>query len=128
MAELLIKAISAAHADPVKDARGCYKQGDVAAIFDNGHEWGAEEGLPKFWIIKLPNITVAEAYQLEVMISMYDTPAPTPDSTVLRRRTAFFDVSLLNGGQRNTLFNTGMLTLLANFTQAQKFITYKTAP
>lgn len=61
MAELLIKAVSATHPDPVKQARGCYQQGDPVVVMPDGHEWGAAEGLPTFWIVKAPGVTVAEA-------------------------------------------------------------------
>jgi hypothetical protein len=58
MAEILIKAIDYTHSDPDKDRRGSYKKGMPVVIFEDGHLWGAEEGLPKFVIIKIPGVSV----------------------------------------------------------------------
>jgi len=72
MAELLVKAIDAVCTDPgkspaelaAKDARGCYKRGDVVVVMPDGHAWGAMEGPPKFWVVKVPGLSVeaAQAY------------------------------------------------------------------
>lgn len=59
MAELLIKATSASHADPEKDEAGCYKKGDIVGLQPDGHEWGAKEGLPTFVRVKVPGLPVA---------------------------------------------------------------------
>lgn len=48
MARLAIKAISRIHSDPVKDQLGSYKRGMPAMLFEDGHVWGGDEGLPKF--------------------------------------------------------------------------------
>lgn len=56
MAELLIKARNAQHADPDKDRRGCYKRGDIVVVMPDGHAWGAKEGLPNFVKIKIPGL------------------------------------------------------------------------
>lgn len=58
MAELLIKATSASHADPEKDESGCYKKGDIVGLQSDGHEWGAKEGLPNFIRVKVPGLSV----------------------------------------------------------------------
>lgn len=56
MAEFLVKAVSATHSDPEKDARGCYKRGDIVVSMPDGHEWGREETLPTFVVVKVPGI------------------------------------------------------------------------
>jgi hypothetical protein len=56
MAELLIKARNAQHADPDIDRQGCYKRGDIVVVMPDGHEWGAKEGLPNFVKIKIPGL------------------------------------------------------------------------
>lgn len=63
MAELLIKAIDATHSAPAKDARGCYKRGDPVVVMPDGHAWGTREALPKFVLLKVPGVTVAQAQQ-----------------------------------------------------------------
>jgi hypothetical protein len=59
MAELLIKAIDASNPDPSKDESGCYKKGDIVHVSDDGHEWGSQEGLPTFVVVKCPGVPVA---------------------------------------------------------------------
>lgn len=62
MAELLIKAIDAiVEDDPVKDKAGSYKRGDVVVIYPDGHEYGKIEGLPKFMIVKIPDLSFKDA-------------------------------------------------------------------
>jgi len=58
MAQILVKAIDATHADPVKDRRGCYKRGMPVVVMPDSHTWGREEGLPTFVIIKIPGVSV----------------------------------------------------------------------
>ena len=53
MCEILVKAVDAAHSEPVKDQRGCYKSGGIVAVMPDGHEWGKEECLPKFYVFRL---------------------------------------------------------------------------
>ena len=59
MAEILVKAVSAAHVDPVKDRRGCYKRGYPVVVMPDGHPWGLEERRPKFVVLKIPTIPVS---------------------------------------------------------------------
>jgi hypothetical protein len=58
MAEFLIKAINAVHIDPVKDKQGCYKRGDIVDVRPDGWPWGKEEGLPRFYIVKITGLSV----------------------------------------------------------------------
>jgi len=61
MAEFLIKASDNTHSDPIKDARGCYKKGDIVDVRPDGFRWGREEGPPKFYIVKMPDLKVEDA-------------------------------------------------------------------
>lgn len=61
MAEFLVKAIDAIHNDPVKDARGCYKSGDIVVVMPDGHSWGNEECLPVFYVFSIPGLSVEQA-------------------------------------------------------------------
>jgi hypothetical protein len=63
VAEILIKAVDATHADPEKDRRGCYKRGMPVVVMPDGHAWGAEERLPRFVVLKLPGVAVAKVQQ-----------------------------------------------------------------
>jgi hypothetical protein len=59
--EILVKAVSNTHSDPEKDRRGCYKKGYPVVIMPDGHTWGTEECLPRFVVVKCPQVTVPEA-------------------------------------------------------------------
>jgi hypothetical protein len=58
MSEILIKAFDNTHSDPIKDQRGCYKKGMPVVVMEDGHIWGSSEGLPNFYVLKLPGISV----------------------------------------------------------------------
>jgi hypothetical protein len=56
MAELLIMLKNNVHPDPDIDKRGCYKRGDIVLVMNDGHMWGPKEGLPIFFILKIPDL------------------------------------------------------------------------
>jgi hypothetical protein len=115
VAEILVMAVSNTH--PTQDDL-CYKQGDPVLVTDNGHPWGALEGLPNFWIIKIPDATIAEveAY-CEVW---YD------GQTIIKRRRYLLDELKMPAHIRNELESTGMLT--GTKAQLDAFMTDKKAP
>jgi len=43
------------------DRRGCYKRGDPVGVFEDGHEWGREEGPPRFIVLRFIGMTAEEA-------------------------------------------------------------------
>ena len=57
MAELLILAFDTSNKDPERDVFA-YKKGHVISVQPDGHKWGKEECLPKFYIVKLPKVSV----------------------------------------------------------------------
>lgn len=59
MAELLVLNFDTSNRDATRDVFA-YKAGHVISIQPDGHEWGKEECLPKFQIIKLPDVKVDE--------------------------------------------------------------------
>lgn len=71
MAELLLKRTQATNSDKIKQDRGCYGPGDIVVAMPDGHTWGKEEGLPKFWIIRCPEIPQEK---LEYYISPKNDP------------------------------------------------------
>ena len=85
MSEILVKAMHATHSDANKDRRGCYKAGMPVVVFDDGHVWGKEEGLPKFWIIKLPGVKKED---FRPYLEPETIPGKTPDDPpeIVRRR------------------------------------------
>lgn len=66
MAELLILAKTA----EMKNAK--WNRGDVIAVMPDGHEWGKEERLPKFYVVRIPRAPV-EDYQGYLEAQMLDT-------------------------------------------------------
>lgn len=102
MAEILVKAVSATHPDAVKDARGCYKQGDPVVVMPDGHAWGAEERLPRFWLVKVPGATVAQ-------LESYIAQLRDQNGDTIRRRA--WGATKLTGSLRNQLNATGTVTV-----------------
>lgn len=104
MCEFLIKARDASNHDPTKDARGCYKRGDIVDVQANGFQWGTEESLPRFVVVQVTDLGVARARQL---ISP-DVDATDPLNRIIRRRRLYNVVMAeLPAGVRNQLATTG---------------------
>lgn len=110
-----MKAVSATH--PTQDA-WCYKQGDPVLVMENGWPWGVLEGLPNFWIIKIPDATIAE---VEVYTEMW-----LDGTTVIKRRRWLLDELKMPAHIRNELESTGMLT--GTKAQLDAFMTDKKGP
>lgn len=119
MAELLIKAIDAVHADSIKDARGCYKRGDVVVVQPDGFAgWGVRETLPPaqggvFFIVKVPGVDpdlVRDKLE-EMERSEFVLEGPGRGGVPTKRRTYGFDLSTLSAGTLQTIDQTGVLTL-----------------
>lgn len=101
MAELLVKAVDATHSDPTKDAKGCYKRGDVVVIMPDGWQWGALELLPpaqggKFVVVKLPGVDAERAQKYL--------------ASTTRRRRFWVRLDALPANVRATLRDTGTFT------------------
>jgi len=56
MAQLLVFLRNNTHDDPDKEKRGCFKRGDIVAVFDDLHIFGALEGPPDFQIVQVPGV------------------------------------------------------------------------
>lgn len=113
MAELLIKAVNATHSDPAKDARGCYKRGDIVDVRPDGFSWGALEILPpasggKFVRVQITGATVAQVRNWCINNWGMDiTSSETSATEVLRRRFAQVTVDSMPNNVRNQLNNSG---------------------
>lgn len=65
MAELLIKARDPVDLPKDEESRErCYRRGDIVVVMKDGHEWGKEERLPKFVVVKIPGLDVEKARHL----------------------------------------------------------------
>ena len=93
MATLLIYARNNVHADPVKDARGCYKLGDIVQVLDDSHPI-ASPIAPEWYIVRITDVTKA---QVDHFMEPYIDPATvgTEQPVTLRRRKFNVEVATL---------------------------------
>jgi hypothetical protein len=119
MAELLVKAVDASHTDITKDKRGCYKAGMVVEIRPDGSVYGTSEGLPNFYIIKIPLVPVTNSILLKLAApqkvqSGFEADGTTPHYVMVRRRVGWLMKNSIPVGALNKLNNTGYLIIKAN--------------
>jgi hypothetical protein len=110
MAEILVKAIDATHADATKDRRGCYKRGMAVVVMPDGHGWGAEERLPKFVVIKIPGVSVATVLKY---IQPHTEETPNADGFYMPYRRRLWQIQWgdLPAAARKKLASNGELTI-----------------
>jgi hypothetical protein len=96
MCEILVKATDA-HGD------GTFKRGFPVVVVPDGHTWGAREGLPTFYVIKIPTLPVAEAHKY--------VERWTEGELLASQREWTIDVDLLPTAVLNTLVTTGTITI-----------------
>ncbi len=130
MAELLVKAVNATHANPQKNAVGCYKRGDIVLAMEDGHRWGTKELLAPakggvFVIIKIPGVTVDQLQRFvrERWDWMIDAEDEDEALGFVRRRRFRIDADLLPAGVRSTLNTTGQYT--TTWAQIRQFLRNK---
>lgn len=119
MAELLIKAIDASHSNPDKDKRGCYKIGMIVEIRPDGCVYGTEEGLPKFYIIKIPMVPIdhpilVKLTKPQMVQNGLEEDGITPHYDTVRRRQHWLQHHSIPAGARNKLMTEGELIIKAN--------------
>lgn len=111
MAELLVRALDNLGGPET----GLYKRGMPVVVMPDGHVWGAAEGLPGFWIIKLPTVTVAQALKyIETWREGGD-----PRGAIVKRREWVIDITQLPAAAQTTLTETGILTIPGDLTWNQ---------
>ena len=110
MAEILVKAVDTTNIDPDKDRRGCYKRGMPVVVMDDGHEWGKEEKLPKFIVIKLPMIS-----KDKVMKYIDPEPGLDGDSNIIIYRRRMWQIRWVDlpVAVKNKIQSTGELIIKA---------------
>ena len=121
MAEFLIKARSAVHVDPDKDARGSYKRGDIVVVMPDGHMWGTSETLPDFVVVKVPGVDHERAQQL--IESEVEIDPETGERIPVRRRRWNIKVDDVPLAVRKALRNNGEVTVTWN--QVRNFVQNK---
>lgn len=98
MADFLIMAINKTNPDLIKDARGCYKRGDIVEVFGHGKLQVPHVGSP-FVLVRVSGVTKAQADKY--MVPEEETligPKLIPEIYVVRRRRYHIDWTLLPVG------------------------------
>lgn len=116
MAEILIKAISAVNPDPAKDLRGSYKRGDPVVVMPDGHQWGTEERLPKFVVVRITGLSVDQARK-------YVLPDLDLSGSIRRKRLYRLLVDDVPNAIKTQLRNTGFVVV--SFEQVRNYIENK---
>lgn len=110
MAELLVKAVSASHADGTEDLRGCYKAGDVIGVAPDNWIWGESEFCVggKFYVVKITDVTRQQV--INWVRNHWTCEIEGVDMINGRRRRVRIDIDLVPLAVRNTLATTGQYT------------------
>ena len=119
MCEILIFAGNNTHPDPEVDRRGSWKRGYPVVVKEDGHEWGAEERLPKFVVVKIPGAPAAkvEAFLASQMVDDAGVPVyeniinAQPSRGVYRRKAWWVAWASLPVNIQNTLQTSGTITV-----------------
>ena len=82
---------------------------DPVCVKPDGFNWGDREALPKFYIVKLPQITVTQGETFLI-----------PNITLRRKKK--LDYNNLSTAMKNELNSTGMLTLNVSFLVASNYL------
>jgi hypothetical protein len=107
MAELLILAFDTSNKDPERDVFA-YKLGHVISVQPDGHKWGKEECLPKFFIVKLPKVSIATVNKfMEVKMDILNVENKEP----IAIRKYKLDVANLTTALKTTLERDGVITI-----------------
>lgn len=116
MAEMLMKAIDYTHPDPEIDRKGAYKKGMVVVVENDGHSWGNEECLPKFTIIKLPNVSKDKINKYVEHQLREKTENDNEDEILIHRRRQWkFDWDSSPDGIKSKLDAGGIVVKTSNY-------------
>jgi len=108
MAELLILAFDTSNKDPERDVFA-YKKGHVISVQPDGHKWGKEECLPKFYIVKLPKVSVADVQKyLEPKMDIFSREEERPTIAIRHYK---LDVENLPTLAKTALESDGVLSI-----------------
>lgn len=105
MALFLIMAENHTHADLLKEARGCYKRGDIVEVLDDSKHDGdlvKNPIMPPWILVRITGVTKAQALKY---MAPYIDPATvgTENPVTLRRRQFNVEVDLTSTQVRNKI-------------------------
>lgn len=107
MAKILMLAFDTYGPDDEAD-RFAWKIGHIIDVKPDTHTWGASEGLPKFWRINLPGISVD---QVKKFLAYKFDYTNVGDPIQIGIREWKLDANSLPVATLNTLKNTGEITV-----------------
>lgn len=102
MAILVIFGRNNTHADPVKNARGCWKLGDVVDVFDDDKPVVRPPAAP-FYVVKITGVTKAQVEKYLAPETRAVTVEGREEIEVLRRRLYGLSVADIPAAIRNQL-------------------------
>jgi hypothetical protein len=105
MALFLVYGKNNTHADPEKQARGCYQIGDIVEVLDDSKHDGdlvANPIAPPFYLVRITGVTKEQALKY---MQPYIDPATvgTENPVTLRRRLHNVEVANIPAGIKATL-------------------------
>lgn len=110
MALFLVYGKNNVHSDPAKEARGCYKLGDIVEVFDDSKHDGdlvANPIAPPFYLVRITGVTKAQADKYMEPYKDLDNPIALPGGQIvyptLRRRLHNVEVASIPAGIRAQL-------------------------
>lgn len=105
MAEILILAFNTSNSDEAKDVFA-YKLGHVIDVKPDGHAWGKSECLPKFYLVKLPKVSVENVQKF--LDAKMDLVTGTKQIAIRRYK---LDVANLPTAIKTALERDGVITI-----------------
>ena len=107
MAELLVLAFDTHNADPEQDLFA-YKLGHIIDIKPDGHPWGTQETLPKFFRVNVTGATVGECNEwIKQALDFTDLGNVKPT----RIRKWKFDINSLGTAAKKKILEEGVITV-----------------
>lgn len=119
MCQLLVMGINKTHIDPLKDARGCYKRGDIVEVFEDGRLQTPPFGSP-FVLINITGVSKVQADKY--MEPRWDSLA-IDKRLMIQRRNFHIDYTILPTALINKLRDTREATV--TLTQVKNYIRNK---
>lgn len=113
---LLVRLYDSTNPDPAKNARGCYRRGDIVEVRPLSSVWGAEERPPRFCRINL-NGSFSVEKVAKYIAEEHDTAdgLPGAGSARVRRRLYRIDLNALSASLLNLLqTDTGTINVRAS--------------
>lgn len=122
MAELLILNFDTSNKDPEQD-RLAWKKGHVIAVMEDGHKWGKEECLPKFHIIKLPDVKVEEVQKyMESKHDLFDKERRQIEIRKYKIDLSEVDIAAKSAREKDVITEKEGITKITSVEKLEEFV------